>query len=37
METIEILYPDTDYENLTLRWSKTKSLDFYSKDKDGVN
>jgi hypothetical protein len=35
MENIEILHPNTDYENLILRWGNNKSLDFCSKDKDG--
>jgi hypothetical protein len=35
MKEIEILFPDTDYENLILRWGSDKGLDFYSKDKDG--
>jgi len=28
----EILYPDTTYTNLILRWGKNKSLDVYSRD-----
>jgi len=34
MEEHEILYPDTDYTDLTLRWRR-KTLDIFSRDKDG--
>ena len=35
MEEHEILYPDTDYSNLILRWGRNKSMDVYSKDSGG--
>lgn len=35
MEDIKILHPNTEYENLILKWGNNKSIDFYSKDIDG--
>jgi hypothetical protein len=35
MSKHEILYPDTDYTNLILRWGKNKSLEVFSKDSSG--
>lgn len=34
MENYKILYPDTDYQNLSLAWGR-KQLDIYSVDKNG--